>query len=118
LFQLSKLFLLSRFTYLRLFQNSIKQIFRLIFLPGCTTPLEPPIPVSSVPGKFLDVNVSRAESWMRENILPPYWVKETDGKNKFPLRVTSQNESAHLLRRFEDFQQHSGIPIDENVKVK
>jgi hypothetical protein len=64
------------------------------------------------------VNVSRAESWMRENILPPYWVKETDGKNKFPLRVTSQNESAHLLRRFEDFQQHSGIPIDENVKVK
>ncbi len=59
-----------------------------MFLPGCTTPLAPPVPISSIPGKFINCDVTRANEWLRENVLPQYWVKEIDGKNKFPLTVT------------------------------
>jgi hypothetical protein len=47
----------------------------------------------------VEFDVAKAEKWLSENVLPPYWVKEADGKNKFPLRVNSLNESAHLVLR-------------------
>ena len=49
--------------------------------------------------------------------MPSYWVKESDGRNKFPLKINSCNESAHLLRKLENFRHQQGIPVDENVKV-
>ena len=86
-------------------------------MPGCTTPLVPPIPVSSIPHPLADCDVPKAEYWLSQNVLPQYWVKEADGRNKFPLRVTSRNDSALLLKRLEDYYLAAGRPVDENVKV-
>jgi hypothetical protein len=42
---------------------------------------------------------------------------EADGKNKFPLKVTSLNESAHVHRKLHEFQRDAGLPVEECVKV-
>ena len=89
-----------------------------MFLPGCTKPLEPPMPVSSMPRRSAECDLSKAEDWLSRKILPSYWVKEADGKNKYPLRVLSENESAHLLMRLENFYAEQGRPVYENVQVQ
>ena len=88
-----------------------------MFLPGCSKPLEPPVPVSSIPRPSAECDLSKAEAWLGRNVLPSYWVKEVDGKNKYPLQVSSENESAHLLRKLENFYVHQGRPVDDNVQV-
>lgn len=88
-----------------------------VFLPGCNTPLQPPVPVSTLPGKYIDSGTNNAEKWLSENVLPPYWILETDGRNKFPLKISSTNPSANLMKRLETLQQDRGMPADLTIKV-
>ena len=76
------------------------------------------MPVSSMPRRSAECDLSMAEDWLSRKILPSYWVKEADGKNKYPLRVLSENESAHLLMRLENFYAEQGRPVYENVQVQ
>lgn len=59
-----------------------------------------------------------AESWLNENVLTNYWIKESDGASKFPLKIESKNSTAYLMKKIEQMQHQKGIPVDVTLKVK
>ncbi len=83
-------------------------------LPGVREPLRPPVPICD------DDRVGKLPEDSKEdqekNLMPPYWLDTNmDGRNKFAVSVTNPMPDAHYVRWVENWQNHSGLPVDEKL---
>ena len=67
-------------------------------LPGVKEPLKPPETISDFENCDMPWSPEAAQEWISENLMPPYWLEESDSKAlKAVVEVTNPMPDAHYV---------------------
>jgi hypothetical protein len=86
-------------------------------LPGLAAALEPPQPITELDNCEPEVSEEEAKEWLRDHLMPPYWLEEADSKSMCLLEITNPMPDANYVRDMETAMLASGMPVDEKLML-